>query len=327
MIRSCLIDLCSLRAFGPKRLTISGPERHFAKLSPLFQASKFTALIIRPNLLEPNQKWGEEWFDDEMSFENVRVIDDGLHPRPTLSNALGYYCKNKILRELCFTSTGGEVECSGMKPARRRLRLLDVRDIYPYNDPANSIVTNERFDNKSTESSSDDDEQYTKRSRLDFTQYKALEVLRISADNFFNCVALKRLPRTKNSTGGFEQSLSATTPNFDLLPPKLTELVLRFKEPYGIFAQKRCHMMEFRTLPETEQLHGFDWILGLLQIKTLRRVTLIEEHRVYSVETLERDAALKRAVKFTPPEAVVTAFKEAEVELDIYLLDVSGTVS
>jgi hypothetical protein len=85
-----------------------------------------------------------------------------------------------------------------------------------------------------------------------------------------------------------------------------------------MFVIGRRYMQQFEKHSEHVQLRGFDWVLALLQLQSLKRVRLTEELCARLTIQTQRAGGWPTS-KYTPPNMVSEAFVWAETELDFEL--------
>jgi hypothetical protein len=153
---------------------------------------------------------------------------------------------------------------------------------------------------------------------VNFSTFTALEVLRIPSHALFQQYPCHRLQVNPDHTG-FKHRGDIT----HFLPLNVRHLELWFEYPSGIFAVGGPSMRQFQELGEPKRVRYFDWILSLLQLRSLRQVRM-SEGLCFDDKHWPQKSGDRSMYKFVPPDVVSSAFCKAGVELEIEGLDSKG---
>lgn len=272
-------------------------------MDPLLHLSVPTSLVIRPDIFNWGNYHGYHWHEF-VSVKNVQVIDDRFDYHDDedvkyFATALGL--KEVYIRYYSIFDFDRAIRTS-LQPVRGTLNVLDIQV------PGHCANCLGIFDDQDLPS----DVGFL----TDFHEFSALTVLRIPAVAFFENVGC-----TPPTVGNFASEISDRTSMIKLLPPLLRELEIRFAYPTGVFARGLLYMRLFRGLSEDLQMEGFGWILQLLQKRNLKKLVLNEDHCIHGGGDCKQRPCEEHTSAYTPPGAVVKAFRTAKTELQIRLLD------
>ncbi|KAL1795327.1 hypothetical protein ACET3X_007143 [Alternaria dauci] len=283
-----------------KEIVINCPERRLYNARALFTLASATTLYVRHNtsqricLMWSSEAAKKIW---HVSFENLKSIDYAPIIAPIAAAKFGGTPKPEKLRFTWSTRDSFipfDACIQGLVQTQHTLRELTILPDTIYAGTLRSWKS------------------------ADFSTFTALEILRVPALALFEPVSCSSLA-TDDERTVWEDRDDIT----HLLPPNLRELELWFKHPAGIFATGWKYLSKFQELPEDERMLSFGWILALLQMRSLWKVRLSEVLCNHVATDVERTGSCPTH-RHTLPDAVGRAFREAETELEIEVLETEG---